>query len=333
MSVNILPIFDEPDQRQQAYNLHIAVVKDVKDPQKRGRVRVECTSVLHDQGEKNWSDWAFPCGGFPVGSRTGTGDFGMWWPSIPGEQVGFGFLGGDYRWPIVLPFTAFKAEPQDDKSERIPLEAKAISDEDIREGTRIRELKSEAGHTLLFDDRGGKEKAFLLDWGGSGWFSIALGKVEDDKEKEREESKPRKGETRGVKSVMAQTSKKPGELLKGPQVMGHWDLNGNGFCSMAQDGAGNFIITAGTELGKDECYGVFMAAGPKIVIGAGEVQIQIDGKAGHVYTTSTIIQNQPPIDIQSMIKMLRDAVKVQASQYQAEPAQPRPIPPPEVVIA
>jgi hypothetical protein len=330
---NPLPVGLEPDQVHQSSNFHIATVMDVKDPARRGRVRVKARSVLDDAGgEKNWSNWTEVCR-FPIGSFTGTGDFGMWWAPMPGEVVALGFLGGDYLYPVVMPFSACQGSPEE-KTERIPLEAKAISDQDIREGTRIRVIKTEAGHTLLMDDRGGKEKFAIIPWDGSAWFSLAHGKTEDEQEKEKEESKPRKGESRGVKSILAWSSKKPSELLKGGvQITGHLDLNGQGYYTVARDGDGTVVILAGKEKGSIDNYFIMSSKAKITLVGAGKTQIWCDDEEGHVYSTSTIIQNQEPIDVEPLIQAIQAAHVAAFSEYDAKPVDPVPGPPTETVIA
>ena len=328
---NPLPVPLEPGHLHQVSNFHIGIVKDVKDPMGRGRVRVEAKSLFDDVDQANWCNWAEVCL-FPVGGFKAGGDHGFWWVPLSGEIVALGFLGGDYCYPIVLPFSAPQAGP-DEKNAMIPLEAKAIGDKDIREGTRIRVIKTEAGHTLFWDDRGTYEKMLLMDWTGSGFFSFCPGKKEDEKEKKNEESQPRKGETRGTKTVVGGTSKKPSEIIDGgTQILGCWDLNGQGIMSLAKDDAGTVVIHAAKEKGKVDCYAVFMSAGPLIVLGAGDTQIHINGKDGHIYVTSQIIQNQEKIDVEPLIKSVQKLLGKAMEEYDGKPGKPEPQPFEECIV-
>jgi hypothetical protein len=282
---------NEPVQILQGSNFHVAVVRDVKDPECRGRVRVQAQSIYDKKGEKTWSWWA-DVAGFPVGSKLGNGDCGVWWTPQPGELVIMGFLGGDYLQPFIIPFSPWKAS-KDDKQEMIPAEAKVISDGDVRKGTRIRELKTEAGGTLLWDDNGKQELLALMDWCGSGHFSIVPGKTEDDKEKPKEASKWRKGEVRGTKSVMAQTSMTPGEVIEGGvQVSGEVDLNGQGILRYAEDGKGKVIVFASKQNGDAGPSIILDSENECIILTAGETQLVIDNKKGHIEVTRQLIQEQ-----------------------------------------
>lgn len=330
---NTLPIPLEPGHLLQASNFHIGIVKDVKDPMGRGRVRVLARSICDDAGgPKNWTNWAEVCR-FPVGGFGGTGDFGMWWCPVPGELVAVGFLGGDYMFPIVMPFSAPQATPEEKKA-RIPLEAKALGDQEIRKGTRIRIIKTEAGGTLGWDDNGQGEAMFLIDWTGAGLFAVCPGKTKDDEEKPKEESKFRKGETRGVKSVMAGTSKKPSEIIKGGKaVTGFLDLNGQGWLNVAEDDKGRVTIFAAKEVGKIGPSIILDAENDLILLTAKETQIQIDGKAGHIMVTRQMILNAVFIEVKDFFRSIFEGLAMFFSRYQATPVEPKKGPPTEVIVA
>jgi|GEM_PF-1991119 len=293
-----LPISREPWHVLQAATCHVGTVKDLKDPKRRGRVRVEVPNLFDDKSAKCWSNWC-EMSWMPGCNARGNGDTGIWWSPVPREMVLVAFPGGDYAAPpIVFPFSAWQATEKD-KQEMIPAEAKAMSDQDIRKGTRVRMLKSEAGHTLLMDDNGGEETMALLDWTGAGWFSIAPGKEEDERERSGEESKWRKGAVRGAKSVMALTSEKPSELLdEGWAITGDVDLNGQGILRWAEDGKGKVIIGCAKEIGKTDGPCIVMDSENEIlVLSVGKAQLVVNGKRGHVEVTRQIIQEQPKIDI------------------------------------
>ena len=72
------------------YGKYRALVTDVKDPEKRGRIRVQCPKVLGDAK----SAWCEPC--VPVSYDLG-GDFAI--PKV-GEFVWVEFEAGDANYPI-----------------------------------------------------------------------------------------------------------------------------------------------------------------------------------------------------------------------------------------
>lgn len=301
---------NEPVQILQGSNFHIAVVRDVKDPECRGRVRVQAQSIYDKKGgEKNWSWWA-DVAGFPVGTKEGNGDCGIWWTPQPGELVIMGFLGGDYLYPFIIPFSPWKAS-KDQKQEMIPAEAKILSDSNVRQGTRLRLLKSESGATLCFDDNGKSEATWLVDWTGAGIASVAPGKTEDKKEKDKEKSAWRQGEVRATNNVFASTSKKPSEITKdGVAVLAMEDLLGSGVYCWAEDDKGKLCLLAAKE--KDDaskgCSIVMDAENECIILTAGETQLVIDNKKGHIEVTRQLIQEQLKRDIKGYFAAFWDVL-------------------------
>jgi len=290
MADNALSYPVTPYLINQQCTFHLGVVKDVKDPEGRGRVRVECPGLL-GKGKKNWTPWAEVFAN-PIGSNnSGDGDEGIWWPLQHGQIVGVGYLTGDPFAYFVIPGPPCQEKPEAG-TQLTPEEAKKIGGkEKPRERTRLNIVKTESGHTLFFDSRGKKEKMFLVDWTGSGLFVSAPGKKQDEEEKEGEESKPRKGERRGTKLVVTGTAKKPSEILRdGSMLMGLLDLIGQGIIQFATDGRGMVAVFATKGPGQIGPSLVLDSQKDNAYVTAGDVQIQILGEKGHIRVTRQIVK-------------------------------------------
>jgi hypothetical protein len=303
----ILPVPNNPIHMFRVSQLHFGIVKSVDDPEKRGRVLVECPGMF-DEGADNWTTWA-EYGGMPIGSNQQQGDMGTWWPAVPGLFVNVGFEGGNPSKPYAIPAGAWA----DGGKPYIPKEAQNAG----VKGVHMRIFKSEAGHTLFFDDNGKQESSFLVDWTGAGSFSASSGTKEDEKNSGTcTASKMRQGERREAKTAMAQTSKKPSEVVEGGKgITGHLDLNGQGWICVAEDDKGKVHLFACKEKGKVGPSVSLDAGNNCIRLTAGKTQLTIDGKAGHVYTTSTIIWNRPFFDITKKIGEIVDAIKEKFKKY------------------
>lgn len=303
-----LLVVPTPLQVLQACTFHIGIVRDLKDPLGRGRVRVEVPTLWSTKNE-SWSNWIDVCH-FPVGTAYRKGDCGIWWCPLPGEQIMVGFASGDLNKPFVVPGMGWSWEEKLGE-EVIPLEAKHITDEDPRAGTRVRELKTEAGHTLLFNDNGKSESLFLVDWTGAGLYHDCPGKVEDYKEPENTESYYRVGECREDKTTFTQTSEKPSKLLlNGEALLGFMDLIGQGWACAASDAGGTVTLyTCGERWSVGP--NIYMdAINNVIILTAGETQLVIDGKRGHIQVTRQIIKElAKPIDLSGFFKSVFDTVK------------------------
>jgi phage baseplate assembly protein gpV len=116
-----------------------ASVVDNKDPQKRGRLKLQIPSVLADQE----SDWALPC--LPYG---GIGQQGMFFVPEIDAQVWAEFEEGDISRPVWVG-TFWQQESDTPKD--------AAKDEPT---TRLFQTKS--GHILQFDDEEGEEQFRLF---------------------------------------------------------------------------------------------------------------------------------------------------------------------------
>ena len=303
-----LTIPDEPGHITQANGLHIGIVRDLKDPEGRGRVRVESETLNH-KGKENWLHWCEVVS-IPVSTIFGGGDFGHWNPLVPGQAVYVGFFGPKYLDPCCFPGPAWSEEPDKIGKELIPKEAKVIMDQDLRKGTRIRVIKSEAGHALVMDDNGKQETMHLVDFTGTGFFWATAGKVEDEQEKEGDESKWRKGMVRGTKTAMSQNTPMPSQISdNGMVVSGFLDVNGQGFVSVAKDGEGIFSIFAGGSPGECDPSIILSSKDQAIYLTAGGCQEQIRGKEDAIYVTKQMIWQCMKEDPQEFFEPLVQMIK------------------------
>jgi len=294
-----------PEKVVQYCTFHLGIIRDVKDPEGRGRVQVEVPG-LAGTGSQNWTDW-IDVAGTPVGTCNDKGDEGIWWPVQAGQSVFVGFVAGDPYVMWSIPGMPCQTS-EDEGTQQVPLEAKIACANDPRDATRIRALKGEAGHTWLMDDRGTKEKMAAIDWTGAGLFMSGSGQKEDAKEDAGSQSQPRKGERRYTNMVPTLSSKKVSELLNGPHVVRLCDLNGQGSISIASDGAGLLTIFTATENGK---------IGPSILMGtdsgggiiatAGAAQIWLDGSRGCASFTRNIILEHERIPVEDTITQMLQA--------------------------
>lgn len=168
----------------QFFGKYRAFVKDNNDPERLGRVRMEVPAVL-GIGEESWSDWAWPC--FPYG---GHDDLGMFLVPEEGASVWAEFEGGNPQFPIWSGVWIAGSNPGEQPKESArtcssadckDCEDKAdhlANPQDHAEHKKYHAhppfycprmkvlLKSETGHTILCDDKDGKEVLKLLDRGG-----------------------------------------------------------------------------------------------------------------------------------------------------------------------
>jgi hypothetical protein len=302
-----IPFAPTPQLVVQYCTFHLAKVKCVADPEGRGRVQVEVPGLL-GTGKENWTDW-IEVSGNPLGGTKAEGDEGLWWPLQVGQIVMVGFLAGDPFALWCIPGPTVQEEKGRNK-QWAPKEAKIAGKKKPREATRIRQLKTEAGHTLIFDDRGKKEKLALVDWTGAGLYIVGPGKKEDEEEQEDEESKPRKNERRGTRLVAAGTAKKPGEICRdGQAFLYQTDLGGQGVASVAGNGAGILALFSTKGFGEIASSIVLDAVNDRIYLTAGETQMQILGDAGHIAVTRQIIKEIPEkAPVEDLIKEIIAAV-------------------------
>lgn len=125
------------------YGKYEAVVTDVDDPLKLGRVRAHVPAVF---GPEVKSGWALPC--MPFG---GGKDRGMLFVPEVGDSVWFEFAGGEPSRPIWV--GAFWGAPS---GESVSADATEVpTSEDTKAGPKLGVLKTKAGHRIVFDDEGG----------------------------------------------------------------------------------------------------------------------------------------------------------------------------------
>lgn len=304
----------------QACSLHLGIARDLKDPEGRGRIKVECPTLNHI-GQPNWLNWCDPIG-VPVGSVYNEGDCGIWWPYFAGQAVYVGFKDGDYFQPYVLPGPSWSEEPEKIGKEWIPKEPKKFNKTSPRMGSRVRIIKSEAGHSILMDDNGKQEALAVVDWTGAGIFIAAPGQEEDEQEKKNEISKFRKGKKRGAKTVAAQTSPSVGEVVQGgTALLALIDLNSQGILTIAKDGDGKVILHASKEAGGAGPCVVLDAKDNNAYIGAGDAQIHLKGNDGKIFVTKQMIVEAEPIDLESFIEATKDALKNYFLKYDSNLGQ------------
>lgn len=125
------------------YGKYEAVVTNVDDPLKIGRVRAHVPAVFGSEVE---SGWALPC--MPFG---GGKDRGMLFVPEVGDSVWFEFAGGEPSRPIWV--GAFWGAPSGESVSAD--EAEVPTEEDKKAGPQLGVLKTKAGHRIVFDDEGG----------------------------------------------------------------------------------------------------------------------------------------------------------------------------------
>lgn len=304
------PYYPSPHLMNQFCTLHLAVVKCLADPEGRGRVQLEAPGLL-GPGQSNWTCWVEACTS-PVGSALGEGDEGDWWPLQVGQACLVGFPCGDPQANFVIP----GPPPADGAEQLMPAEPKSYNDG--RKITRCRIRKSEAGHTLIMDDNGKSELLALLTWTGAGFVAHEPGKEEDEQESPDQESKPRKGPRRGVKSVAGGDAPKPSEILEG--ATGYYqlaaDLMGNGLYSVATDTGENKLVLVCHK--KDGSIGTSIVMVPEhetMIMTGGKTQVQILGDVERIFHTKAMIMKSKYMEVKDIIKGIRDKLKGRMQKY------------------
>lgn len=310
--------YPSPQLMVQYCTYHLGIVRKVGDPEGRGRVQVEVPGLL-GEGQENWTDWIEVLGP-PIGGTQHQGDEGIWWPIQPGQIVAVAFMSGDpfalycVPGPPVQERDSKKEEQEKGKESKpkqwVPKEAKRAWRQDPREPVRLRLIKSEAGHTLLFDDRGEKEKAYLVDWTGSGLFWYCPGKDKDERENSQEQSKPRKGKRREQRLVVTGTAEKPSTLMKsGRHAIACLDLIGQGILQECGDDGGTIQFATRDKDGKIGPSIVLDAKQNRIYLTAGAVQIQVRGDKGDIVVTRQEVVQSTKVPVEDAIQKLYDELK------------------------
>jgi hypothetical protein len=292
-----------------ANSFQLGRVLDLND---KTRFGVEIPS-LYGTGEDRIFNWV-ETAGLPLGTtdEKREGDCGIYWPPVAGQYVLVGNIAGNpqHKFAIAGP-PGYISFENDDPS--IPKEVKEVMKKrGAREGTRIRMLKSEAGHTLAFSDNEGQEAAFLMDSTGQTFFMVAPGKGKSPKEtKDTKVSYGRKSEPRRDRSVMDASAPAPGEATKdGIAYMGFFDLCGSGMATISKDGQGTLVIKASRNPGDSNPLSIVMDTKDNVIIlTAGEAQFKVDGKRGHTYSTSQIVQEHQKVDTKPLINKIFNELK------------------------
>lgn len=142
-------------QRNRYYGKYRALVVDVDDPQKMGRLKLSIPSAL---GEET-SDWALPVVPYGGGDQYG-------FLAVPpvGSQVVAEFLEGDLSAPIWTgSFWRQGSETPEEHAEG--------------GGQSLKILKTESGHSLSFQDKGDEEQITLHSAAGAEMVMDAQGSI------------------------------------------------------------------------------------------------------------------------------------------------------------
>jgi uncharacterized protein involved in type VI secretion and phage assembly len=125
------------------YGKYEAVVTNVDDPLKIGRVRAKVPAVFGPDVE---SGWALPCAPFGGGK-----DRGMLFLPEVGDSVWFEFAGGEPSRPIWV--GGFWGAPSGDS---VSADASEVPTHDGKKaGPKLGVLRTKAGHRIVLDDDGG----------------------------------------------------------------------------------------------------------------------------------------------------------------------------------
>jgi len=283
------------------------VVKTEGDPLNRSRVKV-CCPTLWGEGEENWSNW-LDVAGTPIGSGKLKGDAGIHWPCLPGQRVLVGYSNGDPLTQFVVPAGIWSSASKSGKQE-MPLEAKHAADNG--EAHKINIIKTEAGHTLAFNNVAGKEGMFFVDWTGQGLYMTAFSNGEDKTAGANEATYSREAETRLARLTIDGTSKEIDEITKdGKAGISICGLNGMGFHLLAGKDGNSFVVTLGK--GKDGKPGPsFVMSGKEggsIVITAGEAQAVFNGKDGAIQVTKQLIDQAVKVEVEKQVEEIKKSFK------------------------
>lgn len=314
-------LFDPtPDLIVQYCTMHHGKVVDVNDPECRGRVRLEIPGLL-GEGKENWSDWV-EMSSTPIGGiKKSKGDQGAWIPMQPGQSALMGFLSGDPFAYFAIPAPACQKE-KNEGTQLTPLEAKIAGKDNPRDATRIFAIKDPAGNTLFYDFRGKKEKFAVMNWVGEGLFFVCPGKEEDEKDQDGEESKERKGKSRGLKCVANGTAPKPSEICRdGFSLIALLGLMGQGQVQTASDDYGLRAEFVRGKDGKITVSALYDGSLPRLYLTAGDVQIQLRGDKGDIAVTRQEIKElDEKAPVEDVIEKLLETPKKEFEELKEEQA-------------
>lgn len=134
--------FDQPAGR--LFGVYTAVVVDVQDPDRQGRVKIKLPWVGEEDGDKATA-WA------RLSTMMAGAQRGSWFIPEPDDEVLVSFMAGDARHPIVL---GALWNGQDDPPESMDAD------------NNLRSITSRSGSVLRFDDTQGATRVEVLTAGG-----------------------------------------------------------------------------------------------------------------------------------------------------------------------
>ncbi len=119
--------------------LVLAVVEDLEDPEKLGRVKLK----FPNRSDQAVSDWA------PIARPLASGGFGLWFQPLKGDLVLVAFGEGQFDQPYVLGaiFSGDTQPPTTELTQRM--------------------LQTESGHKIVFEDKSGSESILIEDASGN----------------------------------------------------------------------------------------------------------------------------------------------------------------------
>lgn len=153
------------------YSIYPAVVEDVNDPEKRGRIKVSLPSILGE--DVVLAQWVLP-----VGVQIGGDQTGGFFPPYEGDIVDVMFEHGDINFPRYiggfwakeeLPefFTAGYGEDGPTVRGWCFKSGQKIIVDETEESLKLQFLNGDEGGYLIFDDTDGAESLFLAHKTGS----------------------------------------------------------------------------------------------------------------------------------------------------------------------
>lgn len=275
----------------QHTSFHLGIVVKNNDPERRGRVMVDCPG-LRGAGEENWTEW-LEVAGTPIGGMKNSGDQGIWWPMQVGQRVLVAYVAGDPHSMIVLPSSSFQDGQGENKS-KIPKDVKQVSKEKAEDQTKIFTLKTPAGHTIIMDDRAGKEKVSIVNHKGAGIYISSPGQTTDKPDKKTGLSPHREQDVRGTKTTFTQDCDDPGKCKNGRSIIQVKNLNGTSFTLDDSPGRGIIQFTAQGSNGSNAGPSITLDSKNNVIIlKAGSAQLVVNGPKSQIEVTKQVIQEKP----------------------------------------
>lgn len=149
--MDLLNLLNE-NKNEKIFGKFRAVVKNVEDPEKLGRIKVECFEIYGD----GLSPWAWPC--FPYG---GSLDNGIFFPVEINSGVWIEFEQGYISNPIWS--GVWWTKPNN--INEMPTEIQNNYSTNILSGTKL--IKTKSGHKIEFNDKDGSRSILISDKSGN----------------------------------------------------------------------------------------------------------------------------------------------------------------------